>query len=240
MRRPKRALAALLAVSVAAGVVAYLAAYRGGWADAPRHHGLLVFGPAADVRVRLAVGGDGVYLDRDGDGEFAGPDERFASAADVRDVAFADPDGVTTYVLTSLSVRDETLPGGRPTRAVMPRVEVRGPVPYEQYGDLLLTPDPAAAPVAHFHGPLEARPREGSGKLPPGLKLRTGGKPTDLSVLVGTLDPARGCWVVVVSHHGSDACAFPDGVRPTATVEFPSGAPGGPPVRRTYALSGFC
>lgn len=236
MRRPKRALAVVLAASVAAGVVTYLASGR---PHAPRHHGVLVFGPEAAVRVRVAVDGDGVQLDLDGDGRFAGAAERFASADAVKDVSIADPDGVTTYLLSRLSVQDEALPDGRRVRVLTPWVEVRGPVSYQQYGCLFLTPPPAEAPVAHFHGPLEARPEEVLWELPPGLKLKAGGKPTDLRMLVGTMDAARGCWVVVATHE-RDRCAFPAGVRPTVAVEFPPKAPGGPPVRRTYPLDGFC
>jgi hypothetical protein len=98
---------------------------------------------------------------------------------------------------------------------------------------------PEAAAIAHFHGPLTVSPRTLMWKLPPELALAKGEEPTELPANIGTMDAARGCWVVVRTHNGNTA-AFRDGVFPIVDVEFPSRVPGDPPVKRRYPLDTFC
>jgi hypothetical protein len=45
--------------------------------------------------------------------------------------------------------------------------------------------------------------------------------------------------VVVRTHHG-ETSAFPKGVFPMVDIEFPSKTPGGPVVKKRYALDHFC
>jgi hypothetical protein len=70
---------------------------------APKY-ALLLFGPQARVRVWVVLDGNVVYLDRNGDGDLTGKEERFATAADCKDIEIADPDGKTRYVITSVGV----------------------------------------------------------------------------------------------------------------------------------------
>lgn len=204
-------------------------------AKAPTY-ALLLFGPEAKVRVWAVLDGDVLYLDRDGDGDLTDKDERFARADDCRDVAIADPDGKTTYVVTSVGVYPGDVPA---VRHLGVNVDVKGPVAYRQYCDAALRDTAKKAPVAHFHGPLTAGPRTISWKVPPKLALATGDAPTDLHAVVGTMDAEHGCWVVVRSHAGEKS-AFGPGVHPVVDVEFPPKLPGGPAVKKRYALDQFC
>ena len=64
------------------------------------------------------------------------------------------------------------------------------------YADLALDPSPSACAVAQFGGPLSAGPSTINWKVPESLKLVHGDKPTDLRLVVGTMDAARRMWVV--------------------------------------------
>jgi hypothetical protein len=197
-------------------------------------YALLLFGREARVRVWMVLDGEALYLDRNGDGDLTGQGERFASAAACRGVEFTDPDGKTRYSITGVNDIKE---GTR--RHLMVNVDVKGPVPYRQYCDVLMGPDPRQAKVAHFHGPLAAGPRTISWKVPAGLALVAGDKPTELNACVGTMSARDGCWVVVRSHNG-DKYAFAKGVHPAVDIEFPPKAPGGPAVKKRYLLDKFC
>src|SRR5262249_27485138 len=69
-----------------------LRAIRGVPQDRPKY-ALLLFGREAKVRVWVVLHGDGLYLDRNGDGDLTGADEHFAKVADCKGVEIADPDG---------------------------------------------------------------------------------------------------------------------------------------------------
>jgi hypothetical protein len=96
--------------------------------------------------------------------------------------------------------------------------------------------------LAHFHGPLKVLSVQINWQLPPNLALRRGDKPTDLRAYVGTLDAAKGCWVVVQAEDRSRPGMpfFPQGVHPIAEVEFPSQSLGAPPIKRFYRLDKTC
>jgi hypothetical protein len=208
-------------------------AYR---SKAPKY-ALLLFGPEAKVRVWVVLDGDAVYLDRNGDGDLTGPGERFEKPSECKDIEIADPDGKTRYRITGVQTYPD---GGDPARPALDvSVDVEGPVAYRQYGGGRLADGPRGAPVAHFHGPLAAGPVTVNWGVPAGLALAAGDKPTDLRALVGTMSAGAGCWVAVRSQAG-DKAAFPAGVHPVADIEFPPKAPGGPAVRRRYALDQVC
>jgi hypothetical protein len=200
-------------------------------------YGLLLFGPEARLRVWVVLDGDTIYLDRNGDGDLTGKEKRFAKPADWRGVELADPDGKTRYRIEGVGVYRETKPS---RTSLLVNVAVQGPgVSYRQYCDLNVKPRPREACIAHFHGPLTAGPRTLSWKVPPGLNLVTGDKPTDLNAVVGTMSAKHGCWVVARSHNG-DRSAFAKGVCPVVEIEFPPKAPGGPAVKKRYLLDKFC
>jgi hypothetical protein len=197
---------------------------------------LLVFGREAKLRVWLVLDGKTLHLDRNADGDLTGKDERFARADDCKDVEIADPDGKTRYVITGVG---EYEAGELAKPRLMVSVSIKGPLSYSQYGDAGPADGPRTASVMHFHGPLTAGPVTVNWKVPPGLALAVGEKPTDLRAVVGTMSAEHGCWVVVRSHNG-DKSAFPDGVHPAVDIEFPSKAPGGQAVKKRYTLHQFC
>jgi hypothetical protein len=78
-------------------------------------------------------------------------------------------------------------------------------------------------------------------KPPADLHLVKGSEPSELHVSVRNKTPERGSYVVVVTtDETGKKCLFPDGVRPFVDVEFPPAEAGAMPVKRRYALDGFC
>ena len=69
--------------------------------------------------------------------------------------------------------------------------------------------------------------------------LKTGKKATEVYAYVGTVSSEHGCWVAVCSHNGN-VSAFPTGVRPVVTVEYPPQTRGGQAVKKRYELDQFC
>jgi hypothetical protein len=203
--------------------------------DRPKY-ALLLFGQEAKLRVWAVLHGDGLYLDRNGDGDLTGPGKHFAKVADCKNVEIADPDGKTRYLITGISMFQE---GNPPQPHLMVNVDIKGPLTYRQYCDLEPRDKPQKAAIAHFNGPLVAGPVTINWKVPPSLGLATGDKPTDLRAVVGTMSAAHGCWVVVYSHNG-DQSAFPKGVCPEVKVEFAPKTAGSLPVKKRYQLDQFC
>jgi hypothetical protein len=198
----------------------------------------LAFGPQAEVRVLVRLDGEAVSLDHYASDKPAGRTEQFKDRAECKNVALADPDGKTSYLITRLS--GTGVKPGEPTD-LMVSVDIRGPLEYRQYCDVVaMGADPKTAPMAHFHGPLTVEAQTVFWKLPPDLALHRGDKPTDLRAFVGTMDAQRGCWVVVRTHEGQDQLAFPKGVHPFVDVEFPARKPGDPPIQKRYPLDQFC
>jgi hypothetical protein len=126
-------------------------AYKSG---SPKY-ALLLFGREAKLRAWAVLDGETLYLDRNGDGDLTGKGERFERLTDCRNVAFADPDGKTRYVITEVFLYNKDEP--RPILEI--RVDIKGPVEYRQYTSAELSGSPREAAVAHFHGPLTVLPR---------------------------------------------------------------------------------
>ncbi|HEV3338716.1 MAG TPA: hypothetical protein VG125_00115 [Pirellulales bacterium] len=213
----------------------------------PRHvsYGWLVFGPAANVRALVSVTGDTardtITIQRFSGEKPVGRKEQFENRGQPLAITLADPDGATSYV-----VRKAASPAGRGAKKDDPlelfvNVEIKGPVNYRQYCDLVaLAREVEPAPVSHFHGLLTIGPEGSWGKIPSDLALRRGGKENDLRAFISTMDVTRGCWVVVKTHEELRKCLFPDGVRPVADIEFPSKKPGDPPIKQRNVLDDFC
>jgi hypothetical protein len=194
-------------------------------------YGLLVFGPEARARVWVVLDGDVLYVDKNGDGDLTAPDERLPNRGQgVKSFEVADPNGKDRYRVTGLGLHHLDKEGQWMLGA---DVEVVGK--YAQYCGVILKGSVREAPVAHFHGPLKVGLQDVNGV--PTDRLVVGDKPGELSALIGTIDPAHGCWVVVRNSSPRD---FPAHLHPVAEVEFPPAAPGGPPVRRKYELKGRC
>jgi hypothetical protein len=93
---------------------------------------LLLFGPSAKLRVWVVLDGERVYVDRNGDGDLTGKDERFESLAACRNIEIADPDGKTRYVITGFSTL--AMRKGAERRGLIVEIDVQGPLRYQQYG----------------------------------------------------------------------------------------------------------
>src|SRR5262245_1677284 len=93
-------------------------------------YALLLFGREAKLRAWAVLDGKVLYLDRNGDGDLTGKDERFATLEDCKNVTLADPDGKTRYVIAGIGTYQETNPEGT---MLMASVAIKGPVEYEQY-----------------------------------------------------------------------------------------------------------
>jgi hypothetical protein len=228
--------AAAVALAAAVGYVVSVQLRPGNAA-----HAWLVFGPAANVRVRVTVAADTITLQPFAGEMPTGREERFKDRGQPLEITLPDPDGVTSYTIRKCASPVLTIgpKKGTPTELFV-NVDVNGPVRYGQYSDIFLAPVASTAPVSHFHGPLAIGTLTTEWEVPPDLALRRGGAGTDLRATVGTMDAKRGCWVVVKAHDGADRCLFPDGVRPVADIEFPPKKVGDPPIRRRYALGRFC
>ena len=211
-------------------------------------YALLLFGPEARLAVWVVLDGETLYLDRNGNGDLTDKNERFAKEADCKDIEIADPDGKTRYLITSLRSDYSTLtPKARKERQakglpleLMVNVTIKGPIEYAQYCDVQeMSDDPKKSMLAHFHGPLSMGVRTINWKVPKGLALLEGEKPSELFVMIGTMSAKHGCWVVVRTDAGK-VCAFPNAVRPVAKVEFPPSDPKAKPIEKTYTLDTFC
>jgi len=199
-------------------------------------YGWLAFGPEGRVRVLLRLEGGALYLDGDGRGQ------KFDRLEDCRGVVFVDPDGKTSYVLRA--VEDMKLVPSL-GKGVFVDVRVEGRLAYRQDCALLLAGSPARAPTAHFGGPLamdlsrkmDVERGRLVWKLPEDLLLRHG-KPAELYAGIVTDDGHGARAGVWVQEDGRPV--FPKGVHPVVDVEYPPKEPGGPPVKRRYALDQFC
>lgn len=211
----------------------------------PRY-GLLLFGRDASVRVWVVLDGDVIYLDRNGDGDLTDPNERFAMVTysddfafvrDCKNIEIADPAHSTSYAITHIAVSKT---GNPPVPHLRITVDIKGPVAYQESGSLFLQHTPSTASMAHFDGQLTiGQIRTLYWKMPPNSPLTIGAKSTRLEVIVGTIDPDHGSCVAIRSCD-RDRPIFPKGMWPVADIEFPAKVPGGPSVKKRYALDKFC
>lgn len=203
----------------------------------------LAFGPEGKHRILVCLDGESVYVDRDGDGRFAGNNERFDSIEDCRNVEIDSPDRKTSYVINDIV----DLPVGFRERLVALSVKIRGPVEYPQGCVIKMAFDPLDAPVAHFHGSLTIEPvkwmLEGDTLVwkQTITAIRTGDEPTVLLASIGTMNAAKSCRVGISSvDEAGNQSPFPNEIFPVAEVEFPGKRPGDARITKRYSLSGFC
>lgn len=224
-----------LKLSLAFVALALLAGGVAAWFAAIPQYAWLTFGPQQRLHVLIADRPAWVAVTQFVDGRQTSS-ERYRDWESIGDLTFRDPDGHTTYTLRS------------PGRATVDRnpvrtfatVDVAGPIAYRQYCDLAFAPgNPQSAPRAHFHGPLTVGAVTTNWKLPADLMLRRGSEPTTLRSFVGTMDAARGCWVVVNSHEGEKP-RFPDSVRPEVEIVFPAHDSTRPAVVERFVLDQVC
>lgn len=193
-------------------------------------YGWLAFGPNAATKTLLRFDGDATYLSHDAGKTFesspvqyGGVDHWFSHGGWI--VVGENDD--SNYEVHSLNIDKR---GGEWVVAVF--VRVRGPSDYDQSGSLRLHATQQTAPEAHFNGPLILHLAEESQ-----FKF-TKGEEEDLTVYVGTVDRAKGCWVAVNNSIRAEE-TFPEGVRPAAEISFPR-ADGGPPIQQRIVLTEMC
>src|SRR5262245_17603999 len=88
-------------------------------------------------------------------------------------------------------------------------VEASGRPSFSQLADIGLGRTRRRAGHGHFNGPLKVQAQTVAWQLPPGLALRRGDKPTDVRVLIGTLDGATRCWTTVMVMGTNGSSRFP-------------------------------
>lgn len=198
----------------------------------------LVFGPRGENRLLLHKSGEEWFLDRDGDGAFRGSGERLGFSGPTR-VPLANLAGTgVDYTLTSLRAYHDNDLGDR--CLVEMDVEAPGHPSFRQFADIDLGRTRRRAGLGHFHGPLTVQAQTLAWQLPPGLGLRRGDKPTDMRVLIGTVDAATRCWTTVMVMGTNGASRFPTNVHPFVEVEFPARNSGAAPLQVRYPLKEFC
>lgn len=209
-------------------------------------YALLVFGREAKTRVWVVQDGETLYVDRNGDGDLTGEDERFTLTLSgdknqygtLHDcnIEILDADKKTRYVLTSLSIRPEPNGAeGDSERHMMANVDIKGQVSYRQYCDAKLAEKQDKAAIAHFHGPLTIGPRTINWKLTPEQSLLPlGDSPGEIFAVLGTMDAERGCWVVVRSQD------LPEHLHPAVEVEYPAKKARDAPIKKRYQLEQRC
>jgi hypothetical protein len=169
-----------------------------------------------------------------------GKPRRFPKLEDCKGATIDGADGKTSYVIRNL----DTLGLANPPRKVLViDVETRGPRPFRQLGDVLLTADQRKAYDLHFDGALavELIPQKRIYDKPvPRPELRRGEKPTELFVTVGTFPAHKAGAAAVRTQDDQNRPTFLKDVVPVADVEFPPREPGGAPIKMRYALHKIC
>ncbi len=186
---------------------------------------LLVFGPEAKARVWLVLDGEGLYVDRNSNGDLTEEGERSERTVgtgrstfhefEVRDLR---PEGHTTstclhawsYRSRAERVRLELLVDGKPWRVAGADEVPDGPL---HFGDR-----PEHAPVVHIDGPLTFKVR---GRDVPAL---VPGKKSSFSVYVGTPGFGIGSWTGIIGE------MWPQSMTPVAEIELPPEKPGAQPT----------
>jgi hypothetical protein len=213
---------------------------------------LLVFGPQATTRVWVALDGDVLYVDRNGNGDLTDPGERIA-AEDVYRNLEERPD----VELMRRFERNCWKAGEEPILTCGPQVQwfyilqlvpradwhdqswvkyhqekpfdfaVTTKTGHGQRAQVRFATSPREAPILHFDGP---RRFALSDKFGP-HQFRTG-EPCDLAVELHT----QGLNATV----RTDFFEVPENVHPVAEIEFPPGRPGDVPIPVRVELKERC
>lgn len=204
-------------------------------------YGLLVFGPNADQRVWLVLDGDTLYVDTNGNGDLTEPGKKVKVKTPNQDPAsFGDIDildnGTTKQKLKFALYGWFEYKQGK-MEAAQPSITVSWDGRwYGAWGDgdspLVFSQRPQDAPILHVGGPLamgfESQFHNAFTKKAPGMY--------DLAVGVGTPGLGKGAFVHLT--YWDDG--IPKDARPTAHLEFPNKAPGGPPHKVELVLKERC
>lgn len=153
---------------------------------------LLVFGPKAETRVWLAVDGNTLYIDRNGNGDLTEPGERINKRySSFQAGRITEKDGRTTH--TDLYIRGYA--NGRY------RIYLRGSRNGRQYvGDRIrekpqFSVSPSTAPIIHFDGPMALKQFSTDVTIPRNEKVSV--RSRSLRVMFGTPGLGKGTFVAV-------------------------------------------
>src|SRR5262245_39338857 len=204
---------------------------------------LLVFGPKADYRVWLVLDGNTLYVDRNGNGdltepgESTTPEEGNTDPCSFKPITIFRPDGKTEEELSFALYGWFDYKAGKDTASVSPSVSVWWEGRWfgcwgDETGPCVWGRKPEDAPVLHVGGPL----RMGFETRAEYALERKGAGEFELKVGVGTKGLGKGAFVHLSYARG----AIPEGVYPTADLEFPSKTPGGKPVQVRAVLKQRC
>ncbi|HEY7329344.1 MAG TPA: hypothetical protein VH592_17010 [Gemmataceae bacterium] len=231
-------------------------AYKG----KPRY-GLLVFGREAKTRVWLAIDGDTLYVDRNGNGDLTDAREQVPCTKQDRSSPyemswfFVGGTGPYTHlVIASWALKPELVKSKEDEGYVQSKrgqelgrfcrvwVETGG---HGQYAGFLLADQPEKAPISHFGGPLTMLPPEDLTLCP--------GKEVKLSAWVGTRglgsnrDGKRVRTTTSSQPYERDTGAstikvssIPADLHPIAEISFPNRQAEGKPIKITVVLQDRC
>jgi hypothetical protein len=179
--------------------------------SAPAQYCLLVFGPDAKERVWLALAGDVLYVDRNGNGDLTEAGESVKAKKpnifEVGDLLAADGKAKRTAV----AVRRIPAKG---TCRVTLTIDGKDWSAACRFGDR-----PQDAPILHFNGPLSFHPE-------PPAELTRGEKKAELSVDIGTAGLGKDSFATVRAKQ-----AVPKGTSLVADIEFPNKTAGAAPIK---------
>jgi hypothetical protein len=191
---------------------------------------LLVFGPQAEHRVWLALDGEVLHADRNGNGDLTDNGEALRGAdgpggsrvfqAEVR----TGPGAEVERVLLTVRVSERRKAPAHCFLTVAGEGTRKQYAGFDEGDPLHFANHPREAPVIHFGGCLTIRVRGDP-------RLARGGQPTELYAMIGTPGLGHGSFAAL------DYKGFPDGVSPVAEVAFPGRERGAKPITVKAALS---
>jgi hypothetical protein len=220
-------------------------------------YALLVFGPKAEKRVWLAVDGNVLYVDRNGNGDLTEPGERVPldlEATKKMNLAPGAYKGMNVFDIGKVDgvrlrleywVRDESfIPQDDFYRRILKERAANdwenatlwriAPDGSRAQNPVILSRRPKDAQISHLAGPLTFRLRSGDG-----LALRRGPGAVNFEVLIGTPGlPARNSRYPTFSP--LTTTEVPADVHPLAHFEFPPRDPGQAPVTLEVTLNHRC
>ena len=200
------------------------------------HYVWLTFGPQERLKLLVCDRGLWFAVQHSVEGKLRSPTERYRHLSDMDGTVLHDPDSQTTYRIFDLQYWQ---PHGEAPH-LFASVDVAGPLAYQQYCDVSFAgTDEDSARVAKFHAPLAIGPATIDWKVPAKFSLERGNEGTTLRGVVGTMDEACGCWVVVSSHKG-DEPRFPQDVRPEVEIAFPARSSEQAPIVERLILDQVC
>lgn len=177
---------------------------------------LLVFGAKARDRVWLALDGDVLYIDRNGNGDLTEAGEKVKAAQPhVFQVGELPPQGAKSTRAGVVVQRDPA------TGACSIKMSIDGK---DWSATCRFAARPQDAPILHFNGPLVLRPE-------PPTELTRGAKQSTLTVNLGTPGLGKDSFATVRAKQ-----AVPKSASLVVHIEFPNKTPGAETIKSQLVL----